>query len=65
MGGESNESRTKTFEFKTYDELRKMVNDFEEETNFRRCDVSIEIPFGDPEGVDCDVEELEKIENGE
>lgn len=64
LGG-GNESRTKTFEFKTYDKLREMIGQFENEVPFRRFDLTIEVPLGDPESVDCDFAELEKIENGE
>jgi hypothetical protein len=55
-----NESRMRTFQFEDYNELNRLVNEFEGETGFTRIDVSIE-PAGDEE---LDQNAIDKIENG-
>lgn len=54
------ESRSKTLNFENYDELNRLVNEFETSTGFRRADIQIE-PAGDEE---LDDSAIEKIENG-
>ncbi len=55
-----NETRSRTIEFDSYEELNRRVNEFENETGFEKIDCDIEDLDGD-----CDRNELDNIELGD